>query len=197
MDIPVDQPLPVGFFKKKERRFKIWIQFKFERLPDFCYRCGRLDHITGRCTFSELATIKTRNGIVAKLYGPWIRARVAGSLSFANPTITGARCQDVVTEVEAFRLAESRDSNSFLFGEIVGRELEAEKAEAPLNSTEGFDKLDKKDYFNSILALCPEVEALSLTINKHFLMDVMDLQSIVLEKVIKYHLDLPQIRCWA
>ena len=35
-----------------------------------------MDHVTSCCSFYEPATIRTMNGIVAKLYGPWLQADV-------------------------------------------------------------------------------------------------------------------------
>ncbi|KAH7865785.1 hypothetical protein Vadar_011170 [Vaccinium darrowii] len=53
VNINVEQPLPKGFWLKgktvpsKDR----WISFKFEKLPDFCYSCGRLGHDNKGCHF--------------------------------------------------------------------------------------------------------------------------------------------------
>lgn len=33
----VEQPLPVGYFMELEDGEETWIQFKYERLVDFCY----------------------------------------------------------------------------------------------------------------------------------------------------------------
>lgn len=87
MDIPVDQPLPVGFFKKKERRFKIWIQFKLDWLLDFCYRCDMLDHVTGGGKFSEPSLITTMNKITTRLYDLWLSAKIPSGPDFATPLV--------------------------------------------------------------------------------------------------------------
>lgn len=89
VDIGIDAPLPVGFFQKKKDREESYIQFKLECLLDFCYKCGGLDHVTMRCKFHTVATVTLSNGIVAKLYGPWLWAEHGRSLLFINPTSEG------------------------------------------------------------------------------------------------------------
>lgn len=69
VDIKVVSPLPIGFHKKKDME-EIWIQFKWERLADFCYKCGLLTHITGKCSFASPARVTSALDLTAKLYGP-------------------------------------------------------------------------------------------------------------------------------
>lgn len=85
VDIAVNDPLSAGFFFEKMGDEEIWIQFKYEKLTDFCYTCGMLNHVTGRCKLSSPAMIHSSSGIRAKLYGPWIRSQHHGSLLFINP----------------------------------------------------------------------------------------------------------------
>lgn len=84
VDIDTDNPLPAGFFLERLEGEEPWIQFKFERLGDFCYRCGRLAHITGKCHFGQPATIRTGTGVEARLYGLWLRYESSESLLFVN-----------------------------------------------------------------------------------------------------------------
>lgn len=42
-----------------------------------------------RCKFHTVATVTLSNGIVAKLYGPWLWAEHRRSLLFINPTSEG------------------------------------------------------------------------------------------------------------
>lgn len=78
------QPLLTCYFQKRDDGKDSWIQFKFERLLDFCYKCGALDHVTGRCNFNTPATVTSVNGVVANMFRPWLRAEHQGSLSFFN-----------------------------------------------------------------------------------------------------------------
>lgn len=47
----------------------IWANVKYERLFDFCYRCGKLDHTTQSCK-DKVQMSKTKS--VLPLYGPWL-----------------------------------------------------------------------------------------------------------------------------
>lgn len=56
------------------------ISFKYERLPNFCYVCGKLDHLESECSIA-IKAIKNGQKLV-KEYGPWLRAE---SVSFISP----------------------------------------------------------------------------------------------------------------
>lgn len=60
------KPLVNGCFLKRPDRKPVWICFKYERLPSFCYNCGSLNHDTKSCR------IQKENKI--KLFGSWLRA---------------------------------------------------------------------------------------------------------------------------
>lgn len=81
----MEEPLPAGFFQRRVEDEDYWIQFKYEQLSDFCYKCGVISHVTSRCSFEDPATITTANGISTKLFGPWLRSEHSGSLCFVNP----------------------------------------------------------------------------------------------------------------
>lgn len=51
VDISMKNPIPAGFFYEKAEDDELWVQFKYERLPNFYFKCGFLDHVTGRCRF--------------------------------------------------------------------------------------------------------------------------------------------------
>lgn len=84
IDLSINNPLPPGFLQEREDGDERWIQFKFEKLLDFCYKCGKLDHVTRACWSENPATITTAKGIISRLYGLWIRAEHGGSLLFIN-----------------------------------------------------------------------------------------------------------------
>ena len=46
-----------------------WVQFKYERLPNFCYRCGLLSHTLKDCPESS---VTGRLSEVGLQYGAWL-----------------------------------------------------------------------------------------------------------------------------
>lgn len=74
VEINVSNPLPVGYFMERSNINDIWIQFKFEHLSNLCFKCGRIDHVRGRCKTKEPMVVTTPNMITARLFGPWLRA---------------------------------------------------------------------------------------------------------------------------
>ena len=48
-----------------------WVYFKYERLPNFCYRCGMLDHGEKECL--EQAPVEESGEKGNAQYGPWLR----------------------------------------------------------------------------------------------------------------------------
>ncbi|KAJ8450416.1 hypothetical protein Cgig2_002101 [Carnegiea gigantea] len=48
VDIDISNPLRRGIYIKVADR-QIWIRFKYVRLPDFCYGCGKLGHVLAGC----------------------------------------------------------------------------------------------------------------------------------------------------
>lgn len=52
--------------KRKKKKEKV-VTFKYEYLPDFCYKCGIIGHTEKLCP-----TITKREG--ARQFGPWLRA---------------------------------------------------------------------------------------------------------------------------
>ncbi|XP_020180862.1 uncharacterized protein [Aegilops tauschii subsp. strangulata] len=49
--ISVFEPLVRGIFlkKKKDDKEKTWFDFYYEKIPHFCFDCGRLVHVGGEC----------------------------------------------------------------------------------------------------------------------------------------------------
>jgi hypothetical protein len=49
-----------------------WVHFKYEKLPSFCYRCGRILHCLKVCPEKIAAKKKHTEG--APAWGSWLRA---------------------------------------------------------------------------------------------------------------------------
>lgn len=53
VEIPINEPLLIGYFYLLESNDELRVQFNLERLSDYCYVYGRVTHITGQCSFLE------------------------------------------------------------------------------------------------------------------------------------------------
>ncbi|KAI8574264.1 hypothetical protein RHMOL_Rhmol01G0341400 [Rhododendron molle] len=70
VEINLSQPLPKGFWLRKKSALTkdLWISYKYEKLPDFCYACGRIGHDNRVCNYSP------HNETFNSGYGPGMRA---------------------------------------------------------------------------------------------------------------------------
>lgn len=66
ISLDTNRPILQGFFLSRIGRKPIWIYLKYERLPNVCYRCGKLNHETRACKETETG--------MEKKYGVWLRA---------------------------------------------------------------------------------------------------------------------------
>lgn len=64
------KPLKSGTFIKRKDGSTWWLAFKFERLFDFCYQCGKLGHVVS----SWSSTLPDFEGALdpRRAFGPWI-----------------------------------------------------------------------------------------------------------------------------
>ncbi|KAK3022602.1 hypothetical protein RJ639_045753 [Escallonia herrerae] len=70
VQIDITKPLHTSFNRIKDNRQKMWIRLQYERLPDFCFSCGRLGHTDRNCPHKLPIPPET----MASPYGPWPRA---------------------------------------------------------------------------------------------------------------------------
>lgn len=47
--ICIAERIPTRFYLDRSGMNRLWIPFKYERLADFCYSCGLLDHTENLC----------------------------------------------------------------------------------------------------------------------------------------------------
>ena len=66
--LPLDKPLRRGGYLMSMEGEKLWVTFKYERLPTVCYICGRLAHDDRHCMVMETGQATGHQ------YGDWIRA---------------------------------------------------------------------------------------------------------------------------
>ena len=72
--LDVTIPLCRGRMIKMEDGKKSWIAFRYERLPNFCYLCGCLDHSEKDC--DEGLKKKNADSSEGFQYGAWMRAEM-------------------------------------------------------------------------------------------------------------------------
>ena len=68
VDLQLDKPLRRGGKIASVEGEKFWVNFKYERLPIFCFQCGRLGHDEKHC--KELSNQQN-----PRQYGEWLRAQ--------------------------------------------------------------------------------------------------------------------------
>ncbi|KAB2621987.1 hypothetical protein D8674_024169 [Pyrus ussuriensis x Pyrus communis] len=64
--VDTEKPLFKGCWIRRDSNKEIWVEFRYERLQDFCYKCGRIGHINTECSVEV-----SGDGEVA--YGEWIK----------------------------------------------------------------------------------------------------------------------------
>lgn len=67
------QPLKAGCFILRDDGTRSWISFKYERLSDFCYNCGHVNHTIYACSIEQTTAQHQSNGIQA--FGDWMRTK--------------------------------------------------------------------------------------------------------------------------
>ncbi|KAK3013668.1 hypothetical protein RJ639_008539 [Escallonia herrerae] len=72
VEIELEKPLPKGFALKREGKEDTWIQFRYERLPDFCFRCGFLGHVRKWCNRPLDPSAEWKFAGDLRPYTPWI-----------------------------------------------------------------------------------------------------------------------------
>lgn len=83
----IQEPLKPGCFTTRETGEKLWLAFKYERLSDFCYGCGKIDHTMAACSGESQGDMRGMR--VEQGWGPWQRAWSKGSARRPEQATTG------------------------------------------------------------------------------------------------------------
>ncbi|KAF4351037.1 hypothetical protein F8388_016215 [Cannabis sativa] len=70
--VDVDKPLFSGFFLKREAIKDLWLQYKYEKLPKLCLKCGIMSREQKFC-FKPPTITKDPNGNFFPLFGSWMK----------------------------------------------------------------------------------------------------------------------------
>ncbi|KAJ1380911.1 Zinc knuckle CX2CX4HX4C [Sesbania bispinosa] len=68
VQIDIDKPLMNGINVGSKKDGVFWVDFQYERLPQFCYLCGHIGHDDSACDVKEGAEEEERS------FGPWMKA---------------------------------------------------------------------------------------------------------------------------
>ncbi|KAJ1375649.1 Zinc finger, CCHC-type [Sesbania bispinosa] len=92
-----------------------WVDFRYERLPQFCYMCGHIGHDEDSCKVPTAPNPDEDNG--DKVLGPWLRASQVGRKIAAssnhpkgdtrerpNPKSQGNMSRDVIALLSALKV---------------------------------------------------------------------------------------------
>ncbi|KAJ1395095.1 Zinc knuckle CX2CX4HX4C [Sesbania bispinosa] len=66
--LDIDKPLLHGVNVGSKKDGVFWVDFQYERLPQFCYSCGLIGHDESTCEAKEGAIDEERK------FGPWLKA---------------------------------------------------------------------------------------------------------------------------
>lgn len=68
VEVDLQKSIVTGWTLDQGTDNPLWIKFKYERLPNICFSCGKFDHETRLCSL-----LGSQENAVNR-YGPWLRA---------------------------------------------------------------------------------------------------------------------------
>ncbi|XP_030942068.1 uncharacterized protein LOC115967129 [Quercus lobata] len=95
VDVDITKPLIRGKMIHIEEMEDVWVYFKYERLPTFCYRCGILGHQDCDCQGINKGYFHTNDDVLE--FGPWLQA-VAPKTKYKKGNSNTHGYSDVETE---------------------------------------------------------------------------------------------------
>ncbi|KAM1247946.1 hypothetical protein ACFX2J_043827 [Malus domestica] len=67
--VDTTKPLAIGCWVTRANDKESWVEFQYERLQDFCYKCGRIGHASNECS-----SLADREDAVS--YKEWTRTKM-------------------------------------------------------------------------------------------------------------------------
>lgn len=186
VDIEVENPIPAGFFQERNNGDEHWVQFKYERLSDFCYTCGVLDHVIGRCKLGNPAMVYSAQGVAAKLYGPWLRAEHTGDLKFMNPAEFESEKSKLAARGKALQQAIEYNVDRNQMG---GHERQQRREEC--------EKENPEQELQTAMEMCHELKTLNLTLERQTSGNEEEIRAALLHQMRLSNYDPQLITKWA
>uniref|UniRef100_A0A803MV91 CCHC-type domain-containing protein n=1 Tax=Chenopodium quinoa TaxID=63459 RepID=A0A803MV91_CHEQI len=115
--IDINKPLRRGLFLAMGNNQSRCIDIKYERLADFCFFCGRLDHTERECQQKEQAKDDEKKMVYQ--YGPWLRASPkkfrfdAGEKEFEKAWVESLRTSIITRKIPTYN-----DPNVIKLGQV-------------------------------------------------------------------------------
>ena len=107
VDLQLDKPLRRGGKIASVDGEKFWVSFRYERLPTFCFHCGRLGHDLKHC--QEISNSQDSSN----QYGDWLRAQGSFKTNFDRSRSTSSGGKDDSNEEKVEELFPSTAKNSY------------------------------------------------------------------------------------
>ncbi|KAF4385017.1 hypothetical protein F8388_010615 [Cannabis sativa] len=82
--IDLNKPIFSGFYLRRQILNDLWIQYKYEKLPKLCFKCGLLTHEQSTC-FKSPTIIKDANDNFFPMYGVWLKNEAPEKSTFSSP----------------------------------------------------------------------------------------------------------------
>ncbi|GAV61918.1 DUF4283 domain-containing protein/zf-CCHC_4 domain-containing protein [Cephalotus follicularis] len=71
--VPINEPLRRGMNLACGCLGKVWVYFKYEKLPNFCFVCGCLGHVERDCLMER--SRRDKGDMAVCNYGQWLRVK--------------------------------------------------------------------------------------------------------------------------
>uniref|UniRef100_A0A803NH51 Reverse transcriptase domain-containing protein n=1 Tax=Cannabis sativa TaxID=3483 RepID=A0A803NH51_CANSA len=82
--IDLNKPLFSGFFLRRQKLKDLWLQYRYDKLPKLCFKCGILTHDQSTC-FKPPTVVKDSVGNFYPLYGTWLKNDSQHKCTFSTP----------------------------------------------------------------------------------------------------------------
>ncbi|KAF4360759.1 hypothetical protein F8388_011472 [Cannabis sativa] len=82
--IDLNSPIYAGFFLRRQKLKDLWIQYKYEKLPKLCFKCGLFTHDQSTC-FKAPTVVKDDKGNFYPLFGIWLKKDAQEKSTFTTP----------------------------------------------------------------------------------------------------------------